>query len=284
MKNKLLISFLIFISLGSNIVFSNELEDAANLYNQAIDLYKQDNVEKSIELFNQAIQIKPDFYEAHYNLAQILMSLDKNDEAYEVLEKLLKIKPNDSETLYNIGKTQYKRGYLLSSHEYLVKIPKEAPQYESAKLLISKIETRQKELNLEAKIKEHKISVDSMGKTKGVELSEIAAPSGVAVDSRGNIYVASFAENAIYKISIYGKKIVFSNSPLIKGPIGVAVDKNDNVYVANYLTNNLLKISSNGQATILADIEKPYCVYYDSEHNRIYVTEQETNKLFKFDI
>ena len=123
-----------------------------------------------------------------------------------------------------------------------------------------------------------------MGKIKGVELSEISAPSGVATDSRGNIYVASFSENVIYKISIYGKKVVFSKSAVIKGPIGVAVDKNDNIYVANYLANNLIKISPNGLAEIFADVEKPYCIYYDSEHNRIYATEQGTNKLFKFDI
>ena len=284
MKNKLLISFLIFISLGSNIVFSNELEEATDLYNEAIDLYKQDEIERSVELFNQAIQLKPDFYEAHYNLAQILMSLNKDEEAYLVLEKLLKLKPDDYESLYNIGKIQHKRGYLLSAHEYLSKIPQSAPQYESAKLLISKIEKRQAELNLEAKIKEHKLTVDSMGKIKGVELSEIPAPSGVATDSRGNIYVASFAENVIYKISIYGKKVVFSKSAVIKGPIGVAVDKNDNIYVANYLANNLIKISPNGLAEIFADVEKPYCIYYDLEHNRIYATEQGTNKLFKFDI
>ncbi len=284
MKNKLLISFLIFLSLGSNIVFSNELEEATNLYNEAIDLYKQDNVEKSIELFNQATQLKPDFYEAYYNLAQILMSLDKNDEASVVLEKLIKLKPNDYESLYNIGRIQHKRGYLLSAHEYLSKIPNSAPQYESAKLLMEKIEKRQAELNLETKIKEHKINIDSMGKIKGVELAEVPAPSGVAVDSRGNIFIASFAENKVYKISIYGKKIIFSDSILIKGPIGLAVDKNDNVYISNYLANNIIKISSNGQASVFADVEKPYCMFYDSEHNRIYVTEQSTNKLFKFDI
>ena len=283
MKNKLLISSLIFLSLVS-MVFANDIEEATGLYNEAIDLYKQDEIERSVELFNQAIEIKPDFYEAYYNLSQILMSLDKDEEAYKALEKLVKLKPDDYESLYNIGKIQHKRGYLLSAHEYLSKIPQNAPQYESAKLLISKIEKRQAELNLETKIKEHKVIVDTLGKVKGVELAEISAPSGVATDGRGNIYVASFSENIIYKISIFGQKKVFSKSALIKGPVGIAVDKNDNVYIANYLANNIVRSTPNWQASIFADIEKPYCMFYDSEHNRIYVTEQNTNKLYKFDI
>ena len=283
MKNKLLISFLIFLSLGS-FVFANELQDATDLYNEAIDLYKQDEIERSVELFNRAVEIKPDFYEAYYNLSQILMSLDRDEEAYKVLEKLIKLKPDDYESLYNIGKIQHKRGYLLSAHEYLTKIPKNAPQHQSAKLLISKIEKRQSELDLEAKIKEHRVLVDSLGKVKGVELADILAPSGVVTDEKGNIYVASFAENTIYRISVFGQKKPFSKSPLLKGPVGVAIDKNDNVYVANYSANNIIRITPSGQASIFADIEKPYCVFYDSEHNRIYVTEQSTNKLYKFDI
>ena len=283
MKNKFLISFLIFLSLGS-IVVANDLEEATGLYNEAIDLYKQDEVERSLELFNQAIEIKPDFYEAHYNLAQILMSLDKDEEAFKVLEKLVKLRPDDYESLYNIGRIQHKRGYLLSAHEYLSKIPKSAPQYESARLLISKIEKRQLELNLEAKIKEHKVIVDSLGKIKGIELEEISAPSGVATDGRGNIYVASFTENVIYKFSTSGQKKVFSKSALIKGPVGIAIDKNDNIYVANYSANNIVRITPDWQASIFADVEKPYCIFYDSEHNRLYVTAQSINKLLKFDI
>ena len=47
MKNKLLISTFLFLSLfTANVAFTEELEDsisqAANLYNEAIDLYSQD--------------------------------------------------------------------------------------------------------------------------------------------------------------------------------------------------------------------------------------------------
>lgn len=289
MNKKAIISLFLLLNLVVPVLAQEEdvqdnIEQAATLYNDAIDLYKQDNIDKSIEYFIKALELKPDFYEAHYNLAQILMSVNKNDEALKSLEEIAKLRPDDSENLYNLGKTYFKKGYLSKSYEYLKKISVNAPQYDSAKLLISKIEKRQDELNLEEKIKEHKNSVDSQGKMIGVELAEFSAPSGTVVDNRGNIYVASFIDNTIYKISIYGQKTVYSKSNLIQGPIGLAIDKENNIYVANYSVNNIIKITPNSIASIFANINKPYCLNYDIVHNRLYATEQGTNKLVKYDL
>ena len=280
---KLLLSLFLFVLIALP-SYPDSKEDATVYYNDAIDLYGQDNIEKSIELFKKAIEINPDFYEAKYNLAQILMSLEKNEEALETLKEIIKLRPNDSETLYNIGRIQYKRGYLSDSYNYLKKIEESAPQYDSAKILLNKIEKRQDELDLETKISEHKSLTDNQGRAQAVDLSEITAPSGIVVDDRGNIYVASFSENVIYKFSIYGQKTVYSQSNLIKGPIGLAIDKENNIYVANYVANNIVKIKPNAAATLFATLPKPYCILYDSIHNRIYVTEQNSNKLIKFDL
>ena len=284
MKKKLLISLLILLAMGGIPAFCDNKDDATELYNQAIDSYNQDQTEKSIELFNKAIELYPEFFEANYNLAQILMSLNKNEDAIKPLETILKIKPNDSETLYNLGKLYYKRGYLSKSYGYLKKIATTAPQYDSALILINKIEKRKDELTLEAKIKEHKNESDAKGLMKKDELASYQAPSGIALDSVGNIYVASFQENSINKISAHGQKVLFSKSALIKGPVGIAVDKNENVYVANYLANNIVKITKDGSASIYAEVEKPYCMIYDAEHNRLYVTEQASNHLVKYDL
>lgn len=263
---------------------ADDIEDATIFYNEAIDVYSQNDIDKSIELFKKAIELNPNFYEAHYNLSQILMSQDKNEEAYKTLLKILQLRPDDTEILYNTGKVQYKRGYLSSSYSYLKKIDTNAPQYESAKLLISKIEKRQGELNLEAKISKHMILVDSKGKFLADDLVEITAPSGIATDSKGNIYIASYSENAIYKITPTGKKSIFSSSSLIKGPIGLAVDKDDNLYVANYSANSILKIKPNASVSVFASILKPYCLLYNLQSNRLYVSEQNTNKLVKYDL
>ena len=285
MKKNILISFFILMSIMTfNASFADNEEEAAMVYNEAIDLYRQDDVSRSIELFKKAIELKPDFYEAHYNLAQILISVNKNDEAYNSLLELIKLKPEDLEALYNIGRIQYKRGYLSSAHSYLTKISESAPQYNSAKILVDKIEQRQKELDLENKIKQNKTTYDAQGLAIGAELAEFEAPSGIALDSRGNIYVASFLDNIIYKISVYGQKKVFSNSVLLRGPIGIAIDKNDNIFVANYSANTIVKITPEGNSSIFSKVQKPYCLFYDNQSNKLYVTEQETNKLIKFDL
>ena len=282
MKKVLVLFVLLLLTLSPS--YSKQKEDATAYYNEAIDVYGQDDIEKSIELFKKAIELKPDFYEAYYNLAQILMSKEQNDEALVSLKEINKLRPDDSETLYNIGRIQYKRGYLSDSYTYLKKINQETPQYESAQILINKIEKRQKELNLESKISESKPLFDSQGKAISTELAEISAPSGVAVDDRGNIFSASFSENVIYKISIYGQKTVFARSSLIRGPIGLAIDKDNNLYVANYSASTIVKIQPTGNASIFASVSKPYCLLYDMEHNRLYVTEQNSNKLLKFDL
>ncbi|MBR2068945.1 MAG: tetratricopeptide repeat protein [Candidatus Gastranaerophilales bacterium] len=282
MKKILILTFLFLLTISP--CFSDDIEDATVYYNEAIDVYSQDDIPKSIELFKKALELNPNFYEARYNLAQILMSQEENEEALKILKEILTLRPNDTETLYNIGKIQYKRGYLSDSFNHLKKIPETAPQYESAKILITKIEKRQNELNLEAKISEHKILLDNQGRALAVELGEITAPSGVAIDSRGNIYSASFSENVIYKISIYGQKTVFARSNLIKGPIGLAIDKDNNIYAANYSANTIVKIKPNATASVFAVISKPYCLLYDSEHDRLYATEQNSNKLVKFDL
>ncbi len=285
MKKKLIISIFLFLSLTTlPNVYAGSIEEATTMYNQAIDLYKQDDVNGSIDLFNKAIKIKPDFYEAHYNLSQILMSLDRNEEALKSLEAILAMNPNDTDTLYNIGKIQYKRGYLSNAYKHLTAIPESAPQYASAKILISKIEKRQEELKLENTIKEHQKQTDESGKSLHAEISEIQAPSGVSIDSEGNIYAASFAENAIYKVSVFGKKSVFTNSSLIKGPVGIATDSSNNIYVANYNANNILKITPSGAVSIFSEIQKPYCILFDKQHNRLYITEQQTNKIVKIDL
>ncbi len=282
MKKVLVLFVILFFAVSPS--YSKIKEDATSYYNEAIDVYGQDDIEKSIELFKKAIELKPDFYEAHYNLAQILMSKEQNEEALVSLKEIAKLRPEDTETLYNIGKLQYKRGYLSDSYAYLKKIEENTPQYESAQILINKIEKRQRELDLESKISERKPLFDSQGKAIFTDLAEISAPSGIATDDRGNIYSASFSENVIYKISIYGQKTVFLRSSLIRGPIGLAIDKENNLYVANYSANTIVKVKPTGSASVFASVSKPYCLLYDVEHDRLYVTEQSTNKLIKFDL
>jgi len=77
--------------------------------------------------------------------------------------------------------------------------------------------------------------------------AKMNGPTGLAVDAKGNLYVASFNSN---QILVYGP----THSPIkartitnnISGPIGVAVDSQSNVWVANFSANSVAEYSTTG--------------------------------------
>ncbi|MBI4885299.1 MAG: hypothetical protein HY826_14725 [Actinobacteria bacterium] len=75
-------------------------------------------------------------------------------------------------------------------------------------------------------------------------------PTGVAVDTVGNIYVADTVGNKIRKITVTGVVTTFASS--MSGPQGVAVDTIGNVYVANTSADMILKITPAGVVSTLA--------------------------------
>ncbi len=108
----------------------------------------------------------------------------------------------------------------------------------------------------------------------------IQAPSGVAMDKSGNIYIASYSENLVYKINSQNQKSVFVNSNVLGGPIGVAVDNTGNVYVANYAKGDVLKVAPNGAPSVFLKMKNPYCL--NVVGNYLFITEQATNTVVKY--
>lgn len=90
-------------------------------------------------------------------------------------------------------------------------------------------------------------------------------PSGVAVDSTGNLYVADSTNHVIRKVTSEGVVTTFAGTPCVLGsrdgagtdalfnqPCAVAVDASDNVYVADTFNQTIRKITSAGVVTTLA--------------------------------
>ena len=88
--------------------------------------------------------------------------------------------------------------------------------------------------------------------------------------------MASFSDNAIFKIMPNNIHQLYSKSTQISGPIGIAIDDMSNMYVANYNKNNILKIDKWGNVSVFMEYSnKPYYLFI--KDNMLYVSEQGSN-------
>ncbi|MGD0017604.1 MAG: tetratricopeptide repeat protein, partial [Verrucomicrobiia bacterium] len=72
-------------------------------YNLGNILYQLDKLPEAVEQFKQALRIKPDYAEAHINLGSALFGLGRVMEAIGQYEQALRIKPDSAEAHYNLG-------------------------------------------------------------------------------------------------------------------------------------------------------------------------------------
>ena len=96
------------------------------------------------------------------------------------------------------------------------------------------------------------------------EKAQFNWPTGVAVDDKGNIYVADFLNNLIRKINSQGEVATFIGSghaafadgkgrmAHLKGPDNIAIDKDGNIYVADTDNFRIRKVAPDGIITTIA--------------------------------
>jgi len=105
----------------------------------------------------------------------------------------------------------------------------------------------------------------SAGATNGPALSAtFSAPSGIAIASNGDIYVADTGNSIIRKISQAGVVSTFAGSPGATGaadgasgarfnaPTGIALDGADNIFIADTGNYTIRKITPNGVVSTIA--------------------------------
>jgi sugar lactone lactonase YvrE len=132
-------------------------------------------------------------------------------------------------------------------------------------------------------------------------------PCGIAIDSKGNLYVAEAYNNKILKVTSDAIVTTFAgngNQDSTDGmginagfnwPHGLAIDSHDNLYVADAGNNKIRMITPDGLVTTLAgdgeyasddgdgttaSFNQPDAIAVD-KHDNIYVAEMEGNKIRK---
>ncbi len=64
----------------------------------------------AVEPLKQALKLKPDYADAHYNLGVALNSLGRPDEAIESFKRAVALDPDDSESQFDLGEALYAKG------------------------------------------------------------------------------------------------------------------------------------------------------------------------------
>ncbi len=83
--------------------------------------------------------------------------------------------------------------------------------------------------------------------------TSLMSPSGIAVDTAGNIYIADTGHNQIVTINPQGMAAVLSVAltPGLSSPGGLAVDGSGNLYIADSGNNRVVEVSSAGVGSVV---------------------------------
>jgi hypothetical protein len=160
-----------------------------------------------------------------------------------------------------------------STKEYIKLIPTTSSYYQRAQELAESVK-------ITTTLPPQVVNTPSKIATQSGIYENVPSPTGVTTDKLGNVYVATFTDNSIIKITPDGKRQVFLKSSLISGPISLASDTVGNIYVSNYNANNVLKISPQGTASIFVSrVDKPYGLHVEGD--MLFITCQGSNSVLR---
>lgn len=248
-------------------------------YNQGVDYYKIGQYDRAMASFRQAISLDPNYIDAYYNLGTILEYLKQNDAALDIFKQIIVRNPNDYESVYKAADISVKLGQPEKAKSYLSLIPVESTIYTRAQSLANSMNTDMQTIKAQED-KLAKSDVHKIDQSNGM-YNNIVSPTGVTTDKNGNLYIACFSDNMIYKITPDGKKIIFVKDSKINGPIALANDNYDNIYVSNYNSNNVVKVSPAGAISVqISNVQKPYGLHVSD--GMLFVSSQGSNSVLRY--
>ena len=248
-------------------------------YNLGVDFYKVGKYELAMASFRKAIELDPNYIDAYYNLGSILEFLKQDDAALTVFKQIIVRKPDDYEALYKAAKLSQKLGMPDDARSYLSLIPPSSPMYRKGQEVASLLQTDMQTIKQGAATQ--KVQEENPYYDNSSVYENILSPTGITTDKNGNVYVAGFSDNSIYKITPTGQRVIFLKDSRLNGPIGMVSDAAGNIYVANYNNNNVLKINPTGGVVVLiGNIQKPYGLHIDG--NMLFISSQGSNSIIRY--
>ena len=143
-QNYNLSNFLKAESLAKNLLIGNEKGyQLCNIY--GLILLKLNKTKEAINYFQKSAHIKPDFFEAQYNLLQLLYDLKKYDEAILQSQVCLKINAKSVDTFLLLGNLYNKLNNNKKSEKYFQEILKINSRDSSAYYSLGNLYKKQKD-------------------------------------------------------------------------------------------------------------------------------------------
>jgi hypothetical protein len=283
--------------------------DAARLSQMGYQAWSQGKTQQAIELFQQAVQVNPNYSEAYYNLGAAYYSNKQYPPALDAFQRATQLNPADNQARYYLGLTLDKLNRSADAVAELERIPASDAQYNKAQARLLDLRGKLGQQQTSARPAATAAAATSKPTTSATQspqanrpattppqavnkpapsaappkvdvlARDLAGPTGMAIGPGGLLYVANYSKNAIVKVLPSGQKSVLVENQGLSGPIGLVIDPNSgNLYVANYLKNNIARVTPAGKVTIVASgLNKPYNLLFDPLSNTLFVTEQETN-------
>jgi len=107
-------------------------------------------------------------------------------------------------------------------------------------------------------------------------VAELMNPTGIAFNTRGELFISSRQDENIYKISVYGEKSTYCKGMGVA--TGIAFDRDDNLYVGDR-SGNIFKIDKKREIFVFATLEPSVSAYHLAfdDHQNLYVTGPTTS-------
>ena len=302
-----------FYNLGLKSFEQGDLESSTTFFKRAIDLdpgfvdayynlgaiyKKQNNFREAAVTFLKANEINPKDYEVAFELGNCYLEL----KGYEKAKKYYALIPPDFER-YTEVKQKIELANQGLANPNLVNAPK--TEEGQAQLLVNTLtkdkpttpasQNQAQNNSQEALVNTLAASNEEKGSTSNslkkvlkheykIITKNFYGPTGIAKDSKNNIYIGNFTRDSIEKIHPDGSREIFFEQNGVSGPVGLAIDESDNLYVANYNGNSIIRISPNKEvAVVIEKVVKPYYLYYDLISKKLLITVQGNDSLVEVD-